>query len=113
MAETDDLEALIGRIPERPPSTTTPNLRCCCGRADCAYLKHNCSALDDLEQEVRTAAQLGQVCKCLFSLFSPCPILRGDYGGAEFGCPEIVTFCLQGGWATSWQLKLRITCSKD
>jgi hypothetical protein len=25
------------------------------------YLKHNCVALDDLEQEVRTAAQLGQV----------------------------------------------------
>jgi hypothetical protein len=59
--EVEDLEALIGRIPACC-STTTPELRCCCGRTDCAYLKHNCVALDDLEKEVRTAAQLGQVC---------------------------------------------------
>ncbi len=60
-AEVEDLEALIGRIPACC-STTTPELRCCCGRTECAYLKHNCVALDDLEKEVRTAAQLGQVC---------------------------------------------------
>jgi hypothetical protein len=60
MAAEDDLESLIGRIPACC-STTTPELRCCCGRTDCAYLKHNCVALDDLEKEVRTAAQLGQV----------------------------------------------------
>jgi hypothetical protein len=58
MAE-DNLEALLGRIPAC--CSTTPDLRCCCGKKDCAYLKHNCVALDDLEQEVRTAAQLGQV----------------------------------------------------
>ncbi|PMD23608.1 hypothetical protein NA56DRAFT_621981 [Hyaloscypha hepaticicola] len=58
-AEVEDLEALIGRIPACC-STTTPELRCCCGRTECAYLKHNCVALDDLEKEVRTAAQLGQ-----------------------------------------------------
>jgi hypothetical protein len=56
----EDLESLIGRIPTSCGSTT-PGIRCCCGRTDCAYLKHNCSALDDLENEVRTAAQLGQV----------------------------------------------------
>lgn len=60
-AEVEDLEALIGRIPACC-STTTAELRCCCGRTECAYLKHNCVALDDLEKEVRTAAQLGQVC---------------------------------------------------
>jgi hypothetical protein len=60
MAETDDLETLIGRIPERC-SSTAPNLQCCCGRIDCAYLKHNCTALEVLEQEVHTAARLGQV----------------------------------------------------
>jgi hypothetical protein len=64
--EDADLEALIGRIPACW-SSTTPNLRCCCGRTDCAYLKHNCVALDDLEKEVRTAAQLGQVCNLLFT----------------------------------------------
>jgi len=55
-----DLETLIGLIPACC-STTTPELKCCCGRTDCAFLKHNCVALDDLEKEVRTAAQLGQV----------------------------------------------------
>jgi hypothetical protein len=64
--EDDSLEALMARIPRHTPhhSATTPTsevVKCCCGRADCAFLKHNCSALDDLEKEVRTAAQLGQV----------------------------------------------------
>ncbi|TVY35458.1 hypothetical protein LOCC1_G007707 [Lachnellula occidentalis] len=49
---------LIGRIPAG--TSTKPDLHCCCGRSDCAFLKHNCTALDDLEKEVHTAAQLGQ-----------------------------------------------------
>jgi len=44
-----------------------PNLACCCGRTSCAYLSHNNAALDDLEKDLRTAAQLGQVC----SLWNP------------------------------------------
>ncbi|CZR53272.1 uncharacterized protein PAC_03150 [Phialocephala subalpina] len=61
MATEDDLESLIGRIPACTlHSPRAPDLRCCCGRTDCAYLRHNCLALDDLEKEVRTAAQLGQ-----------------------------------------------------
>ena len=61
--EEDDLEALLAHIPSHHPTTTTASevVKCCCGRTDCAFLKHNCSALDDLEKEVRTAAQLGQV----------------------------------------------------
>jgi hypothetical protein len=70
MAE-DDLEASIGRIPTG--CSETANLRCCCGRTDCAYLKHNSSALDDLEKEVRKAGQLGQVRSFLCSL---CATLR-------------------------------------
>ncbi|RFU33310.1 hypothetical protein B7463_g2981, partial [Scytalidium lignicola] len=54
-----NLEALIGRIPTTC-TVTTPSLKCCCGRADCVYLTHSCSALEDLERELRTAAQLGQ-----------------------------------------------------
>jgi hypothetical protein len=34
---------------------------CCCGRASCAYLSHNNAALDGLEKDLKTAAQLGQV----------------------------------------------------
>ncbi|KAH8601971.1 hypothetical protein B0O99DRAFT_607854 [Bisporella sp. PMI_857] len=55
----DDLKALLDSIPETH-SATSPNLRCCCGRLDCAYLNHNSSALDDLEKDVQRAAQLGQ-----------------------------------------------------
>jgi len=69
MNEDEDLEALVARIPTG--HSATPNLRCCCGRTDCAFLKHNCSALDDLEKEVRTAAQLGQVRSFLCSLGPP------------------------------------------
>ena len=35
---------------------------CCCGNASCAYLQQNQASLDDLEQDVRHAAKLGQVC---------------------------------------------------
>ena len=38
-----------------------PKLRCCCGRADCAYLEHNNAAVDDIEKKLERAAQLGQV----------------------------------------------------
>lgn len=66
MAEEDGdgLEALMARIPTHKPATTAGGgvPKCCCGRMDCAFLAHNSSALDDLEKEVRTAAQLGQVC---------------------------------------------------
>lgn len=59
MAEDDDLDALLGRIPAA--CTTTTDMKCCCGRTDCSYLKHNSIALENLEEEVRTAATLGQV----------------------------------------------------
>lgn len=35
---------------------------CCCGNPACAYLKQNQASLNDLEQDVRHAAKLGQVC---------------------------------------------------
>lgn len=66
----EDLEALIARIPKGCPSTT-PTIQCCCGHTDCAYLKHNGSALEDLEKNVHTAAQLGQVRWHSFVLFVP------------------------------------------
>ncbi len=34
---------------------------CCCGRLHCAYLQQNSSALVSLENDLRYAAQLGQV----------------------------------------------------
>ena len=63
IGEEEDLEALLARIPTHHPTTTAASevVKCCCGRTDCAFLKYNCSALDDLEKEVWTAAQLGQV----------------------------------------------------
>lgn len=35
---------------------------CCCGKSECTFLRHNNEALDYLERDVKTAAQLGQVC---------------------------------------------------
>ncbi|EPE04507.1 hypothetical protein F503_03569 [Ophiostoma piceae UAMH 11346] len=36
------------------------SLRCCCGQTGCIYLKHNCTVLESVENDVRTAAKLGQ-----------------------------------------------------
>jgi hypothetical protein len=73
---TPPLSAAIGMagIPAadavRPPDTmgvVTPadnqpgDLRCCCGKEDCVFLKHNCSVLSSVERDVHTAARMGQV----------------------------------------------------
>lgn len=49
-------------IPQTQGMMPSRETECCCGRASCAYLRHNNEALDGLEKDVRTAAQLGQVC---------------------------------------------------
>lgn len=59
--EMADLDTLIQRLPTNCTTTARTTPQCCCGRTDCVHLKHNGVALDDLEKEVRTAAQLGQV----------------------------------------------------
>ena len=61
MASVENLDTLIGQIPEACATASVPNLQCCCGSIDCQYLKHSNDALDSLEQDVRTAASLGQV----------------------------------------------------
>ena len=43
-------------------------LSCCCGRAQCAYLEHNNAALEGLESDLRSAAQIGQVRSLLLPL---------------------------------------------
>ncbi|KAJ4384381.1 hypothetical protein N0V85_008358 [Neurospora sp. IMI 360204] len=35
-------------------------MRCCCGREDCVYLRHNCTRLKSVERDVHTAAKMGQ-----------------------------------------------------
>lgn len=40
---------------------TSLPMKCCCGRLDCVFLKHNCAVLDSVEREVHTAARMGQV----------------------------------------------------
>ena len=42
-------------------SSAPADLRCCCGRPDCALLEHNSVALEGLEKDLATAARLGQV----------------------------------------------------
>lgn len=49
-------------LPSIPTYSSAPaNLRCCCGRDDCALLEHNNVALEGLEKDLETAARLGQV----------------------------------------------------
>lgn len=48
-------------IPTYSAESVPVNLRCCCGRQDCALLEHNAVALEGLEKDLATAARLGQV----------------------------------------------------
>ncbi|CCU77155.1 hypothetical protein BGHDH14_bgh02759 [Blumeria hordei DH14] len=58
--KNDELDRLITQIPKAYTPKSTPDLRCCCGKVECAFTKKNHIALEQLETEVRTAAQIGQ-----------------------------------------------------
>lgn len=49
------------------------DMRCCCGKEECVFLRHNCSVLLSVERDVHVAAKMGQVCLglSLHSLFLP------------------------------------------
>ncbi|KAL4784520.1 hypothetical protein BJX76DRAFT_347759 [Aspergillus varians] len=49
-----------GHIPTHSSSTSRADLHCCCGREECAYLQNNHDVLEGLEQDLETAARLGQ-----------------------------------------------------
>ena len=58
------LESLLLQSPNgmRLPNMDAPEApSCCCGRSQCAYLEHNNAALEGLEKDLRSAAQIGQV----------------------------------------------------
>ncbi|KAF2170162.1 hypothetical protein M409DRAFT_19768 [Zasmidium cellare ATCC 36951] len=57
-----DIHSFLEQSSALTPSipATRANVTCCCGNEACAYLKHNQSALDGLERDVCTAAQLGK-----------------------------------------------------
>jgi hypothetical protein len=44
------------------PTSSVPGPLSCYASSDCAFLAHNDRLLEDLEQDVSKAAQLGQVC---------------------------------------------------
>ncbi|KAK4214622.1 myosin-11 [Rhypophila decipiens] len=39
---------------------TTTEMRCCCGKEECVFLRHNCSVLLSVERDVHVAAKMGQ-----------------------------------------------------
>jgi hypothetical protein len=51
--------SVLSNIDVTMPSSS--EIKCCCGRDDCAFLQHNTAALEELEKDVETAARLGQV----------------------------------------------------
>ncbi|KAH8199951.1 hypothetical protein TruAng_005890 [Truncatella angustata] len=56
-----DLGSLMATIaPARDDAEGLP-LKCCCGSAECVFLRHSNSILDSVEKDVHTAARMGQV----------------------------------------------------
>lgn len=60
--EPDD--AISRFLSEARSDTSIPerhSIKCCCGSEDCAFLKHNQSALTSLERDICTASRIGKV----------------------------------------------------
>ncbi|RKF74649.1 hypothetical protein GcM3_088025 [Golovinomyces cichoracearum] len=60
MEGEDELDRLIALIPKNDDTKSELRLSCCCGSFDCAFLRQNCLAFEQLEHEIRIAAQLGK-----------------------------------------------------
>lgn len=59
---SDDNNILAGTSSNENADLHMVNMRCCCGKDECAYLEHNHASLRGLEKDLETAARLGQVC---------------------------------------------------
>ena len=59
----ESLEVLLSQSPLGMRHNERPviSFKCCCGRPHCAFLEHNNVALEGLEKDLRSAAQIGQV----------------------------------------------------
>ncbi|KAK2040701.1 hypothetical protein LZ31DRAFT_35797 [Colletotrichum somersetense] len=55
----DDAMADFIQTPAARPDDGS-RIQCCCGRTDCAYLRHSRSVLETVEKDVHTAAKLGK-----------------------------------------------------
>ncbi|KAK4205468.1 hypothetical protein QBC40DRAFT_162449 [Triangularia verruculosa] len=53
---SDDTMGIVDVVGSPPGD----DIRCCCGREDCVYLRHNCSVLLSVERDVHAAAKMGQ-----------------------------------------------------
>lgn len=73
--DADPMADFVSTSAPRPDEGS--RMRCCCGRNDCAYLKHSCSVLETVEKDVHTAAKLGKVRpRSSFSSFSLLSLTR-------------------------------------
>lgn len=54
--------AMGGAAAATATASKPDDLQCCCGRQECAFLRHNCSVLLSVERDVHVAAKMGQVC---------------------------------------------------
>lgn len=59
---TGDDNNILTATPSNGNAELPTNMRCCCGRPDCAFLEHNDASLRGLEKDLETAARLGKVC---------------------------------------------------
>lgn len=58
---SDSAASILSTALDQSQTQPAGTLQCCCGQVGCIYLQHNCSVLDSVENDVRTAAKLGQV----------------------------------------------------
>ena len=61
LSQPDAASQFPGGMNQSDDLTLSLTPRCCCGRDHCAYLDYNDAALRDLEDDLRRAAEAGQV----------------------------------------------------
>ena len=59
--DSDSAPSLGALVEHAPAGTQQREIKCCCGSMQCAFLRHNTAALEGLEKDLMSAAQIGQV----------------------------------------------------
>ena len=109
MAESSTASAQVP-LPALGPRSAPPDaLRCCCGQADCVFLRYNCSVLDSVEKDVHNAAKVGQVSIAARALlYIPLPAYPFGricimFYHPTWAGPDIPARRADLGWATRYQ----------
>ena len=77
----EDLNSILSHFPGgmHGRADSQHAVACCCGQDQCAYLAQNDAVLKGLEQDLESAAKIGQVCTTLSTSVHEVAFFIGDH----------------------------------